>query len=385
MPPERGNSAASSAYVSAPHSVTAPPSTQLRRNSGTSSTRCAIAAGVRKMPLPIVEPTTTATALHRPRRRGSRSPQRSSGVGVDMRPHNIHFQPHDATLRAARMGRRRLHLPPHRPRRHRADHGVRDGLRRPLAAVQRAPAPPTRRSRNPDRVEPPAGRRPRLDPRGALGGSAWWLRRDARSATPDVSNGPIGHRPRPLATARDRPGVGAYVALALLLVQVGLGAVTVKLALPPWTVILHLGTAMLLLAALIVAARGVRLTPGSRPGLVALALGFATVLFGALTTNLGAASACLGFPLCNGQLAPDGNSLQHVHWTHRLLAYTLFAYTLWWAARTGGRRAWGVVALVVLQIAVGAVMVLLVLPPPVQAAHVAVGAAVWAALVLAVA
>jgi len=140
-----------------------------------------------------------------------------------------------------------------------------------------------------------------------------------------------------------------------------------------------------LLAALIVAARGSRSAPRSGAGVVALALGFATVLAGALTANLGAASACLGFPLCNGQLAPDGNSLQHVHWTHRLLAYTLVAYTLWWAARTRGRWAWGVVALVILQVAVGAVMVLLVLPPPLQAAHVAVGAAVWAALVLAVA
>jgi len=219
----------------------------------------------------------------------------------------------------------------------------------------------------------------------ALAGSAWWLRRDARSATPDVANGPIAYRPRLPATARDRPGVGAYVALALLLVQVGLGAVTVKLALPPWTVILHLGTAMLLLAALIVAARGSRSVPRSGAGFVALALGFTAVLAGALTANLGAASACLGFPLCDGQLAPDGNSLQHVHWTHRLLAYTLFAYTLWWAARTRGRWAWGVVALVILQVAVGAVMVLLALPPPLQAAHVAVGAAVWAALVLAVA
>jgi heme A synthase len=237
----------------------------------------------------------------------------------------------------------------------------------------------------------------------ALAGSACWLRRDARSATPDVSNGPIADRPRPPWTALDRPGAWAYVALALLLVQVGLGAVTVKLALPPWTVILHLGTAMLLLAALIVAAQGTRLTPGASPGmpgaprapgsrpglvgpgLVALALGFATVLFGALTANVGAATACLGFPLCNGQLAPDGNSLQYVHWTHRLLAYTLFAYTLWWAARTRGRWAWGVVALVILQIAVGAVMVLLALPPPLQAAHVAVGAAVWGALVLALA
>src|SRR5207249_8614216 len=182
-----------------------------------------------------------------------------------------------------------------------------------------------------------------------------------------------------------RPSVAPYVALGLLALQVALGALTVKLELPPWTVILHLGTAMLLLATLIVAARGSLAAPPSRAGLVALILGFVTVLFGALTANLGAASACLGFPLCNGQLAPDGNSLQHVHWTHRLLAYTLFAYTLWWAARAGGRRAWGVVALMVLQIAVGAVMVLLVLPPPVQAAHVAVGAAVWAALVLAVA
>src|SRR5437667_1692558 len=210
----------------------------------------------------------------------------------------------------------------------------------------------------------------------AVAGYAWWLRQGARSTEQGLSNGPIVLR---------RPSVAAYVALTLLVFQVGLGAVTVQLALPPWTVILHLGTAMLLLAALIVAARGSRPAPRSGAGVVALALGFATVLFGALTANLGAASACLGFPLCNGQLTPDGNSLQHVHWTHRLLAYTLFAYTLWWAARTGGRRAWGVVALVVLQIAVGAVMVLLVLPPPVQAADVAVGAAVWAALVLAVA
>src|SRR2546422_4160831 len=114
----------------------------------------------------------------------------------------------------------------------------------------------------------------------ALAGSAWWLRRDARSATPDVANGPIAYRPRLPATAPHRPGVGADVALAVLLVQVGLGAVTVKLALPPWTVILHLGTAMLLLAALIVAARGSRPAPRSGAGGVALALRLATVLVG---------------------------------------------------------------------------------------------------------
>jgi cytochrome c oxidase assembly protein subunit 15 len=199
---------------------------------------------------------------------------------------------------------------------------------------------------------------------------------------------------------RYAPNKTAYVALGLLVLQVLLGAVTVKLSLPPWTVILHLGTAMLLLATLIVAARGTRLTlgaspgdaglrrsPGSRPGFVgsvALILGFVTVLFGALTANIGAASACLGFPLCNGEIIPEGNYLQHTHWTHRLLAYTLFGYSLWWAARTKTRRAWCVVALVILQVVIGAAMVLLALPHPLQAAHVAVGAAVWAGLVLAV-
>jgi heme A synthase len=109
-----------------------------------------------------------------------------------------------------------------------------------------------------------------------------------------------------------------------------------------------------------------------------------TVLFGALTANLGASSACLGFPLCNGQVIPAGNYLQHIHWVHRLLAYTLIGYVLWWALRTRARGAWVVVALVTLQVAVAAAMVLLALPQPLQAAHVAVGAGVWAALVLAV-
>jgi len=117
---------------------------------------------------------------------------------------------------------------------------------------------------------------------------------------------------------------------------------------------------------------------------VALVLGFATVLFGALTANLGAASACLGFPLCNGQVVPAGNYLQHIHWVHRLLAYTLFGYVWWWALLSKKRAAWYAVALVTVQVAVAAAMVLLALPPLLQAAHVAVGAAVWGGLVLAI-
>jgi len=200
----------------------------------------------------------------------------------------------------------------------------------------------------------------------ALAAYAWWLRRE-------TGNG-----------KRETPGVAAYVALTLLVLQVGLGAVTVKLSLPPWTVILHLGTAMLLLATLIVIARGPPDAPPSRAGLAALTLGFVTVLLGALTANLGAAGACLGFPLCNGQIFPAGDYLPHVHWIHRLLAYTLFGYVVWWALRTRTRGAWCVVALVTLQVAVAAAMVLSGLPQPLQATHVAVGAALWAGLVLAV-
>src|SRR5438034_10080225 len=108
----------------------------------------------------------------------------------------------------------------------------------------------------------------------ALAAYAWWLRQGAGSGE------------------RFAPDRTAYVALGLLVVQVLLGAVTVKLSLPPWTVVLHLGTAMLLLATLIVAAKptpraspGISVTPPSRAGLTALTLGFVTILFGALTAT----------------------------------------------------------------------------------------------------
>ncbi len=193
----------------------------------------------------------------------------------------------------------------------------------------------------------------------ALAGYAWWLRRTDR-----LTARPLDRLP--------------HVALALLVIQVLLGAVTVKLELPPWTVILHLGTAMLLLATLLVAARPHALAPSPL-----LILAFVTVLLGALTANLSAAAACTGFPLCNGQVIPTGGGLVHVHWTHRVLAYTLAVYVAVWAVRSPGWGPKAVLALVVVQVAIGAATVLLGLPPGLQAAHVAVGAAVWTGVVLA--
>jgi len=209
----------------------------------------------------------------------------------------------------------------------------------------------------------------------ALAGYTFWLRRETGNGKRESSTPP-------------RPTTASYGALGLLALQVALGAITVKTGLTPAVVVLHLATSMLLLAVLLVAARGVRLTPGARPGfpgpaeLGALALGLATVLLGALTANLGAATACAGFPLCNGQLLPGSNYLQSIHWTHRLLAYALAGYVTVWALRTRRRGPLALLGLVALQVAIAAAMVVLGLPRLLQAAHVAAGAAVWAGLVL---
>ena len=176
----------------------------------------------------------------------------------------------------------------------------------------------------------------------------------------------------------------AWPALVLLIIQVLLGAVTVKTGLTPVMVILHLATAMLLLAALIVAARGFPGSPGLRQGSgILLALTFITVVFGALTANLGAMASCGGFPLCNGQLVPSAGPLAWIHWTHRLLAYSLAGYLIWWVVRSPARRAWGLLAIVVLQIVIAATMIQLGFPGALQAAHAAVGAGVWATGVIA--
>src|SRR5881394_3299136 len=172
----------------------------------------------------------------------------------------------------------------------------------------------------------------------------------------------------------------AYTAVVLLVIQVLLGAVTVKTGLTPVMVILHLATAMLLLASLIAAARAPWIpAPGSW---LPLTLAFITVLFGALTANLGAMASCGGFPLCNGQLIPTAGPLAWIQWIHRLLAYSLAGYLIWWMTRDQRRAGW-VLGIVLLQITIAATMVLSGFPGGLQVAHVGVGAAVWAAIVIA--
>ena len=189
-----------------------------------------------------------------------------------------------------------------------------------------------------------------------------------------------------------RPAVAGAV---LLVIQVLLGAVTVKLELPPSVVIVHFANAMLLLACLVVTAMRAREGRRPRPAVrhphhrlvhATAALGFVVILFGAKVANLNAGWVCRGFPLCEGAgLLPPDAALGTLHWLHRILAFSFTALTIVLLTRLarGPLRtaAHAVTGLTVLQIVVAATMVLMVLPPALRAAHIFVGALVWVALV----
>lgn len=188
-------------------------------------------------------------------------------------------------------------------------------------------------------------------------------------------------------------------AVALLVVQVLLGAVTVRLELPPASVMLHLGTAMLLLGALLVgwsrsnwARRRRRWDAAARLTWAGAGFAFLVVLAGGVVANLDAAAACTGFPLCGGQPWPAGGWRTQVHWAHRLLAYLLLvavpALALY--VRVGRpddplSRGWvlagGVLA--VAQVAVGWAMVTGAFTTAVRALHVTLGTGLFAVLVVA--
>ncbi|MDX2120486.1 MAG: heme o synthase [Gemmatimonadota bacterium] len=193
----------------------------------------------------------------------------------------------------------------------------------------------------------------------------------------------------------------AYTALAVLVLQVILGAVTVKFFNAAPTVVIHLTNAMLLLAVLVVAVlrSGARLREeavaptGPRPE-AAIATGFAFVVitFGAFVANYDAGVYCLGFPLCAGTLTPPAEALGRLHYVHRLLAFLFLAYTA--GVLLAARRLEGVGAveyrqaaawlagLAALQIGVGAAMMLQMLPTSLRAAHLLVGSLLWVAAVV---
>ncbi len=180
----------------------------------------------------------------------------------------------------------------------------------------------------------------------------------------------------------------AWLLPALLAVQIGLGGITVLLKLPHLISTAHLVNALLILAGLIVLARGLqagaparvggdRLRRLARVGLIVLLVQLA---LGGYVRHSGAGLACPDFPLCSGDLLPT-QWLAGVHWVHRWLGVLLLGLFLHVAVvgRTTATRL--VAALGMLQVALGIATVLLQLTPVVRATHAAVGYSIWAVLV----
>jgi heme A synthase len=182
------------------------------------------------------------------------------------------------------------------------------------------------------------------------------------------------------------PTVGA-IAL-LFLVQVGLGAETVRLGNSPLSVVLHWATAMALIGALSAMAVFAAASPSARPAsgqgssLLAFVLAttataaFVTMCVGAYVSSSGAGLACLSIPGCAGNVVVYTTG-QFVQMLHRFAAgATLLcaaaALALAWANATPARirAALGIgVVLVAVQVLLGLFNVVLRLPTDLREAH----------------
>lgn len=186
------------------------------------------------------------------------------------------------------------------------------------------------------------------------------------------------------------------VLLALLLIQGVLGGVTVLDRNSPWSVALHLGNALLVLSTILfVFVRsgpepvetdrgGVALTAG-----IAWVLALAAMITAAITAKTGSSLACTTWPLCDGALVPDlSDGGIRIHFAHRVLAgaTALAVIGLFLAARheTGAVRALATaaVALVIVQVGLGATVILLEAPVTIAVIHQAVGVLTFAMVTL---
>ncbi len=199
---------------------------------------------------------------------------------------------------------------------------------------------------------------------------------------------------------RDNLVLGVTAAAAVLFaVQSGLGAIVVVFELPTTFVTLHLGTAMLLLGALLVAAVTAQYQPKPITHDPVTTLTYANTLFslliiltGALVRGSGATLACTEWPLCvgNNLLPMEYGQLAVIHMLHRF-AVAAFGITLvilvWQIMRTRQDSlvrllAWLALLTFALQAAIGALYVLSVAAPIWGAAHVGMAATNWAVLVI---
>ena len=188
------------------------------------------------------------------------------------------------------------------------------------------------------------------------------------------------------------------LAAVLFVLQSALGAIVVFLELPPTFVTLHLGVAMLLLAALLGAAVTAWYQPSAARradsvlilAVVNAAMAFLVILTGALVRGSGGTLACTAWPLCDGGaiLPFTQGQLAVINMIHRLsvaaMSITLLILLRGvYRYRSEGlvrRLALGAVVAQALQIAVGALFVFSAAGREWGAIHVGLAAALWGLL-----
>jgi protoheme IX farnesyltransferase len=193
--------------------------------------------------------------------------------------------------------------------------------------------------------------------------------------------------------------IPATIALGLLIVQVVLGAITVRLELPPMIVLAHLATAMALLgavcvtavAALIPAPAGTVDRSSIRWTLLAAGGTYLLIISGSLVVGSGASGSCDAWPLCGGGFSFGFDGLPAIQLLHRgvaavvglLIVFSLVS-VLARHRRQPAVRATVALTLAALafQVAVGAAVVSLRLPAALRGLHLALASAVWAGTVI---
>lgn len=200
-------------------------------------------------------------------------------------------------------------------------------------------------------------------------------------------------------TARNSSArITAIVAGTFLMVQVILGALTVRLGNSPFSVVWHWGAAMALVASLaalaIFASAPEARARGSANVATVLgitsAIAFLTMCVGVYVSSSGAGLACVSIPGCAGNVVVYSDG-QYVQMLHRLaaaatLVAAAIAFAVAWMRPVATRvRAWATMGLILVfvQVILGLLNVALRLPIDLREAHSANAALIFLAFVCA--
>jgi heme a synthase len=199
--------------------------------------------------------------------------------------------------------------------------------------------------------------------------------------------------------------VGTSVAAGLFVVQIVLGALAVEFNLPGGVVMIHLANALLVFAVLIYVAvvactvgtpeRSPSLSAALQPSvkwavIIAVVATYLVALSGAFVVETGSGGGCTSWPLCGSGFSLPAGQAATINVAHRVVALVVVLLLGGLMAVIARRRRGdrvvriGVMTvnlLLVMQVAAGALVVLLGLPAWVRGLHIALASLLWGSVV----